>query len=132
MNLQSTPSRRLLLSLYLALVALPCIMILAANQISHLVMAFCVYAYALPLFLTVQLDFWLLGGAGFWSWIVFALFVLMTTISVWPLPALAIAPSLWNSPRWRQGVVGYAVGFVILFTLAAVWMSRKGLQILFG
>ena len=132
MSSRSQKLRIVLFAIYGFLVAFPCFVILAANQISHLVMVFCACAYALPLFLTVHLDYWLLGGVGFWSWIVFALFVLMTTISVWPLPVLAIVPSLWKSPRWRHGVTGYAVGFVILVVFAAIWMRRHGLQILFG
>lgn len=122
----------LIAAVYAALVVFPCLVILAANHVPNLVVALCLYAYALPLFLTVQLDFWLLGGVGFWSWIVFALFVFMTTISVWPLPVLAIAPSLWKSPRLKRAIAAYAVGFVILFILAALWMSRRGVQILFG
>lgn len=116
---------------YALLILLPCSLIALAGLLPHLVVAVTCLAYAFALLPTYYLDHWLLGGIGYHSPAIFAVLAVIVAAMLWPLPLLSATPSLWRSMRWRRGILGYGVTFLV-FVILAAWQMTRSWGLFFG
>jgi hypothetical protein len=113
---------------YASFVVWPCLIIVVFAHLPKPAMVATVLVYAFALFPTYYLDHWWLGGIGFHSLAVFALFMLVVAVLLWPLPLLSAAPAVWKSRRWRRAILGYGAAFFAYAIVAAWQMTRNAAQ----
>jgi hypothetical protein len=117
--------------LYIALVLLPFLAILLVGVLPFIALAGTFIAYAFALWPTYYVDHWLFGGRGFHAPATFGLFALFVATMLWPLPLVCANPGVWRSRRWRRGIGGYAILFV-LFAVVAAWKMIRDAELLLG
>jgi len=77
--------------------------------------------HALPLLLTAKIDSWLLD-AGEVTPELIPLWSALTGVILWPLLALSIWPTLWDSRSWRKAIVIYGIAVLLATIGAAYWV----------
>ena len=116
---------------YAVLVVLPCLLIALIEQLPRSAVVGTFLAYAFALFPTYHLDHWLFGGVGFHSPTIFALMAGVVAATLWPLPLLSVAPTVWRSALWRRVIFGYGAVLIAFATLAA-WQMTRSWNLFFG
>lgn len=117
-------ARTALLAAYLALILTPCGLLAFAMRLPRIVFVGMILVNSLPVLATRYEDRWFFGEMGYHSPLVFLLVGLNLAVLLWPLPALAAAPTLWSSRRGKRVVVSYLCVFVLLSVTAAIWIIK--------